>query len=151
MVYKSKKINKRYNLKNFSKRQSRKKNKYGGSDINNQNNEQAADDIMNKIEEQNKVELPSIEEIPIVGPVLNKTGDLIEGTAIKSLDNVGNLIGIDIDNPNSISDKLNNISNAIKSPENIEKTKEIIANASKYGEILIDAASPVIEKTVDKI
>lgn len=172
MVYKSKKINKRKNFKSFSKRNSRRKLYIGGNDqlrnvnsntnisqnnlynneINNtETNENSSQEIMNKIQEQNKVELPSIDEIPVVGPVIEKTEDLVEGSAIKGLDTVGNLIGVDINNPGSITQKLDNISDAVSSPENIAKTKEILGNAAKYGEVLVDSMAPVIEQTGQKV
>ena len=111
----------------------------------------SANEIMNKIEEQNKIELPDIAEIPVVGPVLEKTGDLVEGAAVKGLDMIGNSIGVDINNPQSISEKLDNIKESLSDPVNVEKTKEILGNAGKYIEVGIEAAMPVIEKTVDKI
>lgn len=135
MVYKSRRINK-------SKRQSsRKRRMYGGD----------PDEIINKIEEENKIELPNIEEIPVVGPVLEKTGSLVEGAAVKGLDVMGDAIGVDIDNPQSISNKLEDIKMAVSNPVNIEKTKEILKNSSKYVELGVDAAAPIIEKTADKI
>ena len=173
MVYKLKKTNKRRYFKNLQKRKSYKnykKNKMcgGANDITSNNiikkpdeiasnniiknpDDIAANDIMNKIEEQNKIELPDIAEIPVVGPVLEKTGDLVEGAAVKGLDMIGNSIGVDINNPQSISEKLDNIKESLSDPVNVEKTKEILGNAGKYIEVGIEAAMPVIEKTVDKI
>ena len=161
MVYKLKKTNKRRYFKNLQKRKSYKnykKNKMcgGANEIASNNiiknpDDIAANDIMNKIEEQNKIELPDIAEIPVVGPVLEKTGDLVEGAAVKGLDMIGNSIGVDINNPQSISEKLDNIKESLSDPVNVEKTKEILGNAGKYIEVGIEAAMPVIEKTVDKI
>ena len=161
MVYKLKKTNKRRYFKNLQKRKSYKnykKNKMcgGANDIARNNiikkpDDISANEIMNKIEEQNKIDLPDIAEIPVVGPVLEKTGDLVEGAAVKGLDMIGNSIGVDINNPQSISEKLDNIKESLSNPENVEKTKEILGNAGKYIEVGIEAAMPVIEKTVDKI
>ena len=161
MVYKLKKTNKRRYFKNLQKRKSYKnykKNKMcgGANDITSNNiiknsDEIAANDIMNKIEEQNKIELPDIAEIPVVGPVLEKTGDLVEGAAVKGLDMIGNSIGVDINNPQSIGEKLDNIKESLSDPVNVEKTKEILGNTGKYIEVGIEAAMPVIEKTIDKI
>jgi len=154
MGYKSKKINRR---RNFKKRQSRKRMFGGASEMEDNDlkivssNDVAADDIMKKIEEQNKIEIPSIDEIPVVGPVLEKTGDLVEGAAIKGLDVIGNSIGVDIDNPESLGEKLDNIKDALTDPNNVEKAKEILGNAGKFVEVGIEAATPVIEKTADKI
>ena len=155
MGYKSKKINRRRNYK----RQSRK-SIYGGkvglqsnndSLIQEEKNDTAANKIMYKIEEQNKIEFPKIEEIPVVGPVLDKTVELVNGTAVKGLDIIGDAIGVDIDNPQSISEKLDDIKDVISNPEKVEKTKEILNNAGKYVEVGIEAVTPVIEKTVDKV
>jgi hypothetical protein len=159
MVYKSKRINR----KRYIKRQSRRK-MYGGekevvpyesNKVYASNKEDKEDkeayEIMKKIEEQNKIELPSITEIPIIGPVLEDTGNLVEGAAVKALDVIGNSIGVDIDNPQSISEKLDDVKVALTDPTNVEKAKEILGDAGKYGEVLIEAAAPVIEKTADKI
>lgn len=167
MVYKSKKLNKR----RYFKRQSRKlikRGMYGGvlpksSDnisIENQekdiplNNEKkdkiAADEIMKEIEENNKLELPNLTEIPVAGPIMESAGNLIETSAVKGLDVLGNSIGVDINNPASIGEKLDDIKDAVSSPENIQKTKEILANAGEYVGLVVDAAAPVVDKVLDK-
>ena len=116
----------------------------GGSDL-------AANNILDKIDEQNKVEFPAINDIPFVGPIIKKTGNLVEGALVKGIDAMGNSIGVDIDNPGSISAKINNIKENLNNPENVENAKAILGNAGKYVEVGIEAAAPVIEKTVDKI
>ena len=154
MGYKSKKIHKRRYFKSLQKRQSRK-SMYGGDvlkpDNDVLNNDVEADKIMKKIEDQNKIEIPSILEIPVVGTVVKKTGDLFEGAAVKGLDIMGKSIGVDIDNPQSFGEKLDNIKTSLTDPTNVEKTKEILGNAGKYVEVGIDAVAPVFEKTADKI
>jgi hypothetical protein len=145
MGYKSKKI--KINRRKYFKRQSRKKMYDGGASESSNN----ADEIINKIEEQNKIEIPTIQEIPFFGPVIKKTGNLLEGTLVKALDMVGDSVGIDIDNPVSIGEKLDDIKNAVINEENLKKTKEILANTGKYFEVGIDAAAPVLEKTANKI
>lgn len=154
MGYKSKKINRR---RNFKKVQSRKRIFGGASQMEDNDlksipsNDKASDDIIKKIEEQNKIEIPSIDEIPVVGPVIEKTGDLVEGAAIKGLDVIGNSIGVDINNPESLGEKLDNIKDILSDPNNVEKAKEILGNTGKFVEVGIEAATPVIEKTADKI
>ena len=154
MGYKSKKIHKRRYFKSLQKRQSRK-SMYGGDvlkpDNDVLNNDVEADEIMKKIGDQNKIEIPSILEIPVVGTVVKKTGDLFEGAAVKGLDIMGKSIGVDIDNPQSFGEKLDNIKTSLTDPTNVEKTKEILGNAGKYVEVGIDAVAPVFEKTADKI
>jgi hypothetical protein len=161
MVNKTKRINKKGYLKSLQKRKSRRR-MYGGKldvkqdmEINQVSNNEPLDKsteiMMNKIEKENKIEFPSIGEIPVVGPIVEKSGDLIEGAAVKALDVAGNAIGVDINNPESVGEKLDDIKQAISSPENIKKTKEILANAGAYGELLVEAAAPVIEQTANKI
>lgn len=111
----------------------------------------AANKILDKIDEQNKVEFPALKDIPFVGPIIEKTGNLVEGALVKGIDVMGNSIGVDVDNPGSISEKLNNIKEDLNNPENVENAKAILGNAGKYIEVGIEAASPVIEEMSDKI
>lgn len=134
---------KRLNRRRYKKRLSRKR-LTGGSN-------QDVDNIMNNIDKQNEIEIPEINDIPVIGPVIEKTGNLVEGSLSKGLDVLGDSIGVDIDNPESIGQKLDSIKNAVSDPENIEKGKEILNNAGKYVEVGIEAAAPVIEKTADKV
>jgi hypothetical protein len=151
MVYKYKtktrkirKTNKRRYLQNRKSRRMYGGFQDGGSDL-------AANKILDKIDEQNKVEFPAIKDIPFVGPIIEKTGNLVEGALVKGIDVMGNSIGVDIDNPGSISEKLNNIKEDLNNPENVENAKAILGNAGKYIEVGIEAASPVIEEMSDKI
>ena len=149
MVYKTKtkkirKTNKRRYLQNRKSRRMYGGYQDGGADL-------AANNILDKIDEQNKVEFPAINDIPFVGPIIKKTGNLVEGALVKGIDAMGNSIGVDIDNPGSISEKINNIKENLNNPENVENAKAILGNAGKYVEVGIEAAAPVIEKTVDKI
>jgi len=160
MVYKTRKINKRRNFKNLQKnRYSAKYYKplYGGtkqepniqtiSSLN--NNDNAGSEIMDKIEAQNKISIPDINEIPVVGPVIEKTGNLIEGSSIKAIDSLGNLIGVNIDNPGSISKKLSDIKSSLSNPKNVEQLKEIAREVGKYGEVAAVAIAPAAQRFVD--
>ena len=160
MAYKTRKTNKRRYFKCSQKRQSSKRYRkmYGGAspaynNVNNNNSvtkdDIAANKIMENIEEQNKLEFPSIDEIPIVGPVLEKTGDLIEGASVNLIDKTGDLLGIDVNNPGSVSQKLDDIKDIVSDPENVEKMKEIASNMGKYGEVAVVAFKPAAERFID--
>lgn len=155
MVYKTRKTNKR---RNFKRRYSRKIYVGGqNQQINNVSqvsNRESADDIagekiMQKIKQQNELEFPSIEEVPIVGPVLEKTGDLIEGASVKGLNIMANSIGVDLNNPGSISEKLDELNQAFSKPENAEKLKEIADNAGQYASVVVQASKPAIKEFVE--
>ena len=145
--YKTRKIRKTNKRRYLQNRKSRRM--YGG--YQDGETDLAANKILDKIDEQNKVEFPAINDIPFVGPIIEKTGNLVEGALVKGIDVMGNSIGVDIDNPGSISEKINNIKENLNNPENVENAKAILGNAGKYVEVGIEAAAPVIEKTVDKI
>jgi hypothetical protein len=153
MVRKTKKIIKRKKFSGLQRNHSTTKHRrmYGGDiDVAEQtNNEKEANEIFKKIEEQNKVELPDIADIPVVGPVIEKTGDLIEGASVNIIDKAGDLLGVDIDNPGSISEKLDDVKEALGDPENLEKLKDIAGEAGKIGEVAIVAFQPAAEKFVE--
>jgi len=156
MAYKMRKTKKIIKRKHFSGLQrnhstTKHKRMYGGDiDVEEQaNNEKEANEIFKKIEEQNKVELPDIADIPVVGPVIEKTGDLIEGASVNLIDKAGDLFGVDIDNPGSISEKLDDVKEALGDPENLEKLKDIAGEAGKIGEVAVVAFQPAAEKFVE--
>ena len=157
MAYKTRKIKKVNKRKYFTGLQinhsiTKHKRMYGGDvdvDVEEKINEKEANEIFKKIEEQNKVELPDISEIPVVGPVIEKTGDLIEGASVNIIDKAGDLLGVDIDNPGSISEKLDDVKEALSDPENLEKLKDIAGEAGKIGEVAIVAFQPAAEKFVE--
>jgi hypothetical protein len=156
MAYKTrkiKKVNKRKYFTGLQRNHSITKHKrmYGGDvDVEEEKiNEKEANEIFKKIEEQNKVELPDISEIPVVGPVIEKTGDLIEAASVNIIDKAGDLLGVDIDNPGSISEKLDDVKEALGDPENLEKLKDIAGEAGKIGEVAVVAFQPAAEKFVE--
>jgi hypothetical protein len=156
MAYKTRKIKKIHKRKYFTGLQrnhsiTKHKRMYGGDvDVEEEKiNEKEANEIFKKIEEQNKVELPDISEIPVVGPVIEKTGDLIEGASVNIIDKAGDLLGVDIDNPGSISEKLDDVKEALGDPENLEKLKDIAGEAGKIGEVAVVAFQPAAEKFVE--
>jgi len=159
MVRKTKKTNKRKYSTGSQRKHSitRHKRMYGGDneeEVNNDdvevnNDDVEANEILEKIEKQNKVEFPNINEIPFIGPVIEKTGNLIEGASVNAIDRAGDLLGVDIENPGSVSEKLDNVKAALSNPGNLEKMKEIAGEAGKIGEVAIIALKPAAEKFVD--
>jgi hypothetical protein len=158
MVRKTKKLIKRKHFTGLKRNHSTTKHRrmYGGEvdveeQANNEKeaNEKEANEIFEQIEEQNKVELPDIADIPVVGPVIEKTGDLIEGASVNLIDKAGDLFGVDIDNPGSISEKLDDVKEALGDPENLEKLKDIAGEAGKIGEVAVVAFQPAAEKFVE--
>jgi hypothetical protein len=156
MAYKTRKTNKRKYLKRQPRRYS-KRVYFGGEKVSNNNGFKAAksaDDIagekiMEKIQEQNEIKMPNVENIPIVGPAIEGTVDLVEGASVKGLDVVANSIGVDLNNPGSISKKLDDVNKAFSDPENVDKMKEIAGNAGQFAEVVVQASKPAIKEFID--
>ena len=51
--------------------------------------------------------------------------NIAKGVAVNTLDSIGNAIGIDINNPESVNKSLDNIKQMVTDPKNIQKSKEI--------------------------
>ena len=155
MVRKTKKTNKRKYSTQRNHSITRNKRMQGGDnevEVNNneeKDNEVAANEILEKIEKQNKVEFPNINEIPFIGPVIEKTGNLIEGASVNAIDKAGELLGVDIEHPGSVSEKLDNVKEALSNHGNLEKMNEIAGEAGKIGEVAVIALKPAAEKFVD--
>ena len=122
---------------------------YRGGNINiNNSSDPEVKKIMEKIDKQD--ELPSISEIPVVGPVIEKTGDLAEGLLVKGIDKAGDLVGVDVDNPGSVGQKLDEIKASLSNPQNMEKAKEVAKEMGNYGSILVEASTPFVRQFVDE-
>ena len=150
MNYKSKNKTKRNFYKRFKKRYNNKitLKLHGGGDEDtfNQNEEQSMNqstEIMNEVKKEREFNLGD-------STILDKTGELAEGVAVKSLEGVGNLIGVDLSDSQNTGEKLEEIKTALSDPQNKEKVKEIISEAADVGAVAIEAASPFIKPLVEK-
>jgi hypothetical protein len=162
--------------KNNRKRQTKKK--YGGKstdtvqkpEVSNleANNPPASegtkrtDAIMTKVKDEHKIDLPNlvpsmpsmpeVPEVPDLGDsnIIEKTGQLAEGVTVNAFENTGALLGVDLSNPKETSEKLDDIKEAITSPENMEKMTEIVGEAAKVGAVALDAAEPFTDPLLKK-
>ena len=69
--------------------------------------------------------------------ILGKSGEFAEGVAANAINNVGNLIGLDLDDPNMVQ-------------ENKEKIKQISENAAEIGSIVAESVEPFTKPLIDK-
>ena len=127
-----------------------KRNKYnyknimivGGDDL---SSDKRADKIMDEVKKERKSSF-NLENFP----VLKKTSELAGGLILKGIEDIGKLLGVDLSNTQNINEKLEQIKVALADPKNKEKMREIINEASKFGAVAIEAASPFIEPLLDK-
>jgi hypothetical protein len=69
--------------------------------------------------------------------ILGKSSEIAQSVAANAIENVGNLIGIDLDDPNLIE-------------ENKEKIKQISENAAEIGSIVAESVEPFTKPLIDK-
>ena len=82
--------------------------------------------------------------------IIEDASNLAKGVAVNTLETVGDLVGVDIDNPEAVNKKLEDIKETFTDPENFEALKETVAAAAEKGAIVLEAASPVIDPLVEK-
>ena len=73
-----------------------------------------------------------------------------KGVAVNALENVGNKFGVDITNPQEVSNALDNIKNAVTNPENVKKTTEILKGFAQNAAVYYKALEPLIDPMTDK-
>lgn len=77
--------------------------------------------------------------------------NIAKGVAVNTLDSIGNAIGIDINNPESVNKSLDNIKQMVTDPKNIQKSKEIISGIVNNAAVYFQAAKPLIDPLADKM
>jgi len=73
-----------------------------------------------------------------------------KGIAVNALENVGERLGVDITNPQEVSNALDNIKNAVTNPENVKKTTEILKGFAQNAAVYYKALEPLIDPMTDK-
>lgn len=114
-----------------------------GNASNNITNETNANEIMNEVENEREFSLGK-------SILIQKASILAEGIAIKTIEAIGNLLGIDLSDTQDISGNLDRIKVALSNPENREKIREIIGQVSEILAVALEAASPFIQPLLDK-
>jgi len=117
-----------------------------------------SEDIMHEIQEEKKKiaeqELPGLKLTPEINlgnsEVLEKTGELAEGLTLNAIEDTGELLGVDLSNPEETSRKLDEIKEVISSPETAEKVNEIVGEAAVVGAVALEAAEPFTKPLIDK-
>ena len=153
MNYRKKVTSKMRKIVNKNKKHKNTK-KYGGYNNNNNNNnvvnqstmpneKSDSAEIMDEVKKEREFNLAE-------SPIVEKTGELAEGVAVKSIEGVGNLLGVDLSDTKNTGEKLDEIKTALSNPENKEKIREIVGEAAEVGSVAIESASPFIQPLVDK-
>jgi hypothetical protein len=120
-----------------------KKQYYGGDALNTANSN-AVNKIMEQVKSERKLDLGNME-------ILQKTQNLLKGLFLQATESIAKIANVNINNPISTDQKLQQIKEALINPANKEKLKEIISELSKNGAIAIQAASPFIKEFLDKL
>jgi hypothetical protein len=73
-----------------------------------------------------------------------------KGVVANTLETAGDLVGIDIDNPEAVNQKLEDIKETLTDPKNTEELKEIVSEVAKKGAVVVEAAAPLIDPLAEK-
>lgn len=117
------KENKEDNEKNDKKKENKEDEKEDKKEDNDEKD--AVEQIKQEVQDEKK------------SNILGKTGEFAEGVAANAINNVGNLIGIDLDDPNLVA-------------ENKEKIQQISKNAAEIGTIMAESVEPFTKPLIDK-
>ena len=82
--------------------------------------------------------------------MMEDASTITKGVVANTLETAGDLVGIDIDNPKAVNEKLEDIKETLSDPKNTEEIKEIVAEAAKKGAVVVEAASPLIDPLAEK-
>lgn len=107
------------------------------------NNTETPKEVLDEVKREHEFSLSA-------APVLQKTSELAEGVALKTIENIGMLLGVDLSNPRDINGNLDKIKVALSNPETKEKIRSIIGQISEILGVAIEAASPFIEPLMNK-
>jgi len=94
------------------------------------------------------------ENLSFKNKILNKTTNLAKGIAINTINDIGNIAGVDINNPEKTQEKIKNVKQILSDPENIKNITHIAKNIGEIsievGKELAPLAQPLIEKVIDQ-
>uniref|UniRef100_A0A6C0LN02 Uncharacterized protein n=1 Tax=viral metagenome TaxID=1070528 RepID=A0A6C0LN02_9ZZZZ len=76
---------------------------------------------------------------------------LIDGVALNTLEKSGDLLGVDLTNPEQTQQKLAEIKTNITDPKTQEKVKEILGSAAELGGVAIEATKPFLDPLIETV
>jgi hypothetical protein len=121
-------------------------------DVDKDNQQNNISEELAEVHKKNEIHLPSISSIPIPGiQILGKAEQFVEGAASNAIDKGANLIGVNLNNPQSLGDKFKAVMNQITNPEVASSFKGIASQVGNIASIGIAAAAPVAEAVSDKL
>jgi len=82
--------------------------------------------------------------------MVEDASNIAKGVVANTLESAGDLVGVDIDNPEAVHKKLEDIKETLSDPKNTEEIREIVSEAAKKGAVVLEAASPLIDPLAEK-
>ena len=105
------------------------------------------------LENQSLQELQKIkdERLAKSSEALSSVTNAAKGVAVNALESVGDKLGVDITNPQSVDNAINNIKNAVTNPEAVKKTTDILKGLAQNAAVYYKAVEPLIDPMADKM
>ena len=157
MIYKTRK-NRKYRNKKHNK--SMKGGEYKTPEEIMREIKQEHSDPVGSLSETIQNALPELPKLPTLSSatdsimdsqVVQSASTLAQGFATNTLEKAGDLLGVDVDNPQQVTEKLENINQALTNPENVEKVKDLASNLANVGLLGLQAAEPFIDPLINKV
>ena len=83
--------------------------------------------------------------------IMQKIKKLIQGLTLNRIIEIGKFFDVDLENPDSIKNKLTNINKTMNDPVNKEKVKELLKNSAELGALALEAAGPFVIPLSNKV
>jgi hypothetical protein len=82
--------------------------------------------------------------------MIEDASTVAKGLLTNTLETAGDLVGIDIDNPEAVNKKLEDIKETFTDPKNLETLTETVAAAAEKGAVVLEAAAPLVDPLAEK-
>ena len=125
-------------------------------EVKNERNNKKAQDNTAEISELEKkgadVLRQSVELTKDIGVnVVKQSTELLEGVTVNTLEKAGDLVGVDLTNPEETQEKLAEIKSTLTDPKTQEKVKEIMGSAAELGGVAIEASKPFLDPLIETV
>ena len=83
--------------------------------------------------------------------IAKQSTELVDGVAVNSVEKAGEMVGVDLSNPEETQEKLDEIKSALNDPKTQEKVKEIMGSAAELGGVAIEASKPFLDPLIETV
>jgi len=137
----------KYSLKKKSMKRKKTMKYRGGQNLNphQRQGQYPEEDPSQREEPSNENEHPGI-----IGPAIKVAKNLANNAASIAFSGINSLTGVNIENPDSANNALENAYNTLSNPETKENIKRVVGEGAQVAAIALEASGPAINKFMEK-